>query len=188
MDRYLAPFARHVDLASGHVDDPVSVTRRTLADMRGFYADADAEAALAEANPLIYRVFEASDTPAEEGQLRYSTTVIESGLVGEEYFMTKGHYHAKRDRAELYVGLRGHGLLLMQTPEGAVDAKEMHPGTAAYVPPYWGHRTINTGREPFAFLAAYPADAGYDYDTIASDGFARLVVRRGEGYALVPPA
>jgi glucose-6-phosphate isomerase len=37
---------------------------------------------------------------------------------------------------------------------------------------------MNIGSDNFVFLAVYPADAGYDYNTIAERGFAGLVVER----------
>ncbi|MCZ7539826.1 MAG: hypothetical protein M5U29_07950 [Anaerolineae bacterium] len=108
------------------------------------------------------------------------------GKVGDEYFMTKGHYHARGECAELYYGLLGEGYLLLQTPEGEVSLQRIVPGAAAYVPPYWGHRTINTGTRNFVFLAVYPADAGYDYKTIAERGFASILVERDSAPTLVP--
>jgi glucose-6-phosphate isomerase len=183
---YLRPFTRMVDLRGGAILEAAALVTRRLADMRGLYADAEAERALLEENPLVYEVFEATENPPVEGQLRYSTTVIRPGKVGSEYFMTKGHYHAKGDRAELYFGLKGEGALLLQTPEGEVDVQWMTPGAAAYVPPYWGHRTVNTGTDTFAFLAVYPADAGYDYKTIETQGFAKLLVERDGRPTLVP--
>jgi len=100
--------------------------------------------------------------------------------------MTKGHYHALGDRAELYYGLLGEGYLLLQSPEGEVNVQYMTPGVAAYVPPYWGHRTINIGTDAFAFLAVYPADAGHDYDTVAERGFASIVVEHDGQPQLIP--
>lgn len=176
MDGYMTPFTKHVDLTDGSIAEAADVQVRHLSDMRGLFADSKAEAALAERDPVIYRVYDATDIPKREGQLRYSTTVIYPGKVGREYFMTKGHYHAKGDRAELYYCLKGEGHLLLQTPEGQVDAQLMTPGAATYVPPHWGHRTVNSGAEPFVFLAVYPADAGYDYGAIAENGFAACVV------------
>ena len=111
--------------------------------------------------------------------------MIEPGRVGREYFMTKGHVHARRDRAEVYVGLGGRGLLILESPAGEVATLEMRPGASAYVPPHWAHRTVNTGAEPFSFLAVYPADAGYDYGTIAERGFASIVVERDGAPALI---
>ena len=183
---YVEPIAHQVRLVDGTIPTAHAVQERRLSDLRGLFADREAEAALLAENPLVYRVYDAADLPKEDGHLLFSTTVIEPGRVGDEYFMTKGHYHARADRAELYYGLTGRGLLLLQTPEGRTEALPMVAGTAAYVPPYWGHRTVNTGDEPFTFLAAYPADAGYDYGTIARDGFAGLVVAAADGPRVVP--
>jgi glucose-6-phosphate isomerase len=37
---------------------------------------------------------------------------------------------------------------------------------------------MNVGATNFVFLAVFPADAGYDYKTIADEGFASIVVER----------
>jgi len=183
---YFEPLTRFVDLTNGTIPGAHVVQRRYLEDLRGLFADTAAEAALLDENPLLYEVHEAAVIPKEDGHLLFSTTVVRPGTVGEEYFMTKGHYHARADRSELYYCLAGEGLLLMQTPEGRVDAQPMRAGAACYVPPYWGHRSINTGNEDLVFLAVYPADAGYDYGTIAEGGFAQIVVAGAEGPRLVP--
>lgn len=175
---YLTPFTRRINLEDGTIPDAVLVQSRRLSDLRGLFADAAAEAALLPDNPLIYEVYEATENPIAAGQLRYSTTIIRPGRVGQEYFFTKGHYHALGDRAELYYGLLGEGYLLLQTPDGVVQGLPMSPGVLAYVPPYWGHRTINVGAANFVFLACYPADAGYDYASIAERGFASLLVEQ----------
>jgi glucose-6-phosphate isomerase len=182
----MSPLTKTIDLASGTIPDAAEVQTRTLRDLQGLFADTEAENALFAESPIIYRVYLAADIPAEEGQLGYSTTVIYPGTVGGEYFMTKGHYHALANRAEVYTCLKGRGALLLQTPEGKTSVQHMTPGTAAYVPPFWGHRTMNTGTEPFAFMAVYPADAGYDYTTIAERGFAALIVERGGRPEVVP--
>jgi glucose-6-phosphate isomerase len=185
MLEYMLPFSRSVDLATGKFVDALRVQQRRLSDLKGLYADPAAEAALMSDDPLVYEVYEASNTPVVVGQLGYSTTIIYPGKVGDEYFFTKGHYHALGDRAELYYGLLGEGYLQLQTPEGKVEILRMTPGVAAYVPPYWGHRTMNVGKENFAFLACYPADAGYDYATIAEKGFAQIVAERDSKPTLV---
>lgn len=182
----MQPFTKQVDLKTGEFIDPTLVQTRRLADLRGLYADSAAEAALASTDPVVYRVYEATENPAVAGQLRYSTTVIYPGKVGDEYYFTKGHYHAIADRAELYYGLQGEGYLLLQLPDGTISAQHMTAGAAAFVPPYWGHRTINVGAENFVFLACYPADAGYDYATIADKGFAQIMVERDGKPTLIP--
>jgi glucose-6-phosphate isomerase len=186
MTDYMHPFSVAVNLQHGTIPAAPEVVERRLSDMRGLYADKRAEAALLDDNPLVYRVYNATQNPHEEGQLLYSTTVIYPGRVGDEFFMTKGHFHAKGDRAEVYFGLRGEGYLLLQTPEGEVTAQRIMPGVAAYVPPYWGHRTVNVGTDEFAFLAVFPADAGYDYKTIGERGFAKILIALDDGPTLVP--
>ncbi len=186
MPAYMPPFTKMVNLNDGTIPDAVMIQKRYLSDLRGLYSDADAEADLMQKNPLIYEVHEATENPMVDGQLRYSTTIIYPGKVGNEYYFTKGHYHAKGDRAELYFGLIGEGCLLLQTPAGEVSEQRMIPGAASYVPPYWGHRTINIGSEKFVFLACYPADAGYDYAAIAEKGFAQILVERYGKPTLVP--
>ena len=183
---YVEPLAHQVRLSDGAIPTAAAVQERRLSDLQGLFADPAAEARLLDQNPLVYRVYDATDLPKTDGHLLFSTTVIEPGRVADEYFMTRGHFHARADRAELYYGLSGRGMLLLQTPEGRFEALPMIAGTAAYVPPYWGHRTVNTGDEPFVFLAAYPADAGYDYGTIARDGFAALVLAGAEGPRVIP--
>ena len=182
----MPPFTKMLDFQTGKFLDPAIVTKRYLSDLKGLFADHAAESALLTANPLLYEVSEATENPTEHGQLRYSTTILYPGKVGDEYFMTKGHYHARGECAELYFGLQGEGMLLLQTPAGEISAQPMTPGAACYVPPYWGHRTMNVGSTNFVFFACYPAEAGYDYQAIVESGFASLVVER-DGRAQVVP-
>ncbi len=186
MTEIIQPFSRIIDLASGRIDGITEVMSRRLSDMRGWFADASAEAAMIERNPLIYEVHYGYDAPSVEGQLGFGTTIIYPGKIGDEYYMTKGHYHAKADRAEIYFCLQGDGDLLLQTHDGATNVQHMLPGVVAYIPAYHAHRTINTGRENFVFLSLYPADAGYDYATIAENGFAALMIERDGKPTLIP--
>lgn len=182
---YHSPFTKWLELDSGRVKDPARIQQRYLSDLQGLFSDSEAETALLKSNPLIYEVYLAYDGQAEEGQLGYSSTLIYPGKVGDEYFFTKGHYHAKGNRAELYYCLKGEGYLLMQTPEGKLNAQHMTAGAGTYVPPYWGHRSVNTGTDTFVFLAVYPADAGYDYGSIAEKGFAALLLEKAGKASLV---
>lgn len=170
------PFAAVVE-PSGRLAPATSTIERRLSHMRGFFADAQAEEALAAEDPIVYEVFQ-YDVPETLGELFTCTTVLHPGRVGDEFFMTKGHYHSVRDRAEVYYGLAGRGRLLLQTEDGGFESTEMEPGTVAYVPPCWGHRTVNTGDQDFVFLAVYPGDAGHDYGSIETTGFAQRLVDR----------
>ncbi|HUZ85517.1 MAG TPA: glucose-6-phosphate isomerase family protein [Candidatus Baltobacterales bacterium] len=180
----MEPFALALDLVTGRLAPHTSRTVRRISEMSGMYADADAHEQLAgTGDPVVYEVLQ-YDVPFDNGQLVCCTTVIYAGLVGEEYFMTKGHFHEKRSTGEVYLGISGHGYLLMFV-DGRTAELEMGPGTLAYVPPYWAHRTLNVGDEPFSFLAVYPGDAGHDYRTIERTGFPRRVIRAASGPIVV---
>jgi len=173
----MEPFASTLDLQTGVMNPASQVLRRYLSGMSDLYADSSAaQRILAEEGVrLIYEVY-VVDVPEAEGQVLHSTTIIYPGRIGQEFHMTKGHFHVKRDRAEIYLGLAGTGALLLQTDDGIVRSVEMRRGAVAYVPPLWAHRTVNTGDAPFAFFAAWPGDAGHDYASIEQQGFAKLLV------------
>lgn len=177
----MRPFSKEVSLSSGVIKKPSNHWRRYLEEMRDIYQDQHVlNKILESANPLIYEVYEIV-VPEETGQLIQCTTIIYPGKVGKEYYMTKGHYHKRRDRAEIYLCLCGHGYLLLQM-EGRdfkATAIEMRSGTSGYVPPYWAHRTVNVGDEPFVFYGVYPADAGHDYGSIEEAGFTLIVYEKG---------
>ena len=133
---------------------------------------------------LVYRVY-SMPVPEAGSELQTCTTVLEPGTVGREYFMTKGHFHAVRDRSEVYLGLSGEGLLLLATEEGEHRVVEMREGTVAYVPGGWAHRSVNTGTAPLVFFAAYVGDAGHDYATVSERGFPILAVQGPDGPEIV---
>jgi glucose-6-phosphate isomerase len=159
---------------------------RRLSHMRGMYQDmAEAEAILGLNAPLIYEVYTV-DVPEKDGHLLHCLTVLYPGQVGDEYYMTKGHYHVVMDTSEVYLGLEGNGYLLMQTKDGDFEALPMEKGTIAYVSPHWAHRTVNTGNGPFVFFAVWPGNSGHDYGTIEKSGFSKLVVERDGWPVLIP--
>jgi glucose-6-phosphate isomerase len=178
----LTPFTTVLDLADGVLTPQRKFVERTLGDMDGMYAVRVPDSRLEE---VVYRVSEIP-VPIQEGNLLSSTTTIEPGTVEGEYHMTKGHFHAKIDRAEIYVTLAGEGRLVMATEAGEPHVEPMRRGTINYVPGGWAHRSVNVGSEPLVFLAAFPADAGYDYKTIEEQGFPVLVVERHGRPEVVP--
>lgn len=175
----IEPFKSEINFATGVLSPERVVSRRKLSDMRMMYADKNEAARILaeEGDRLIYEV-QGVALPEEEGQIPHCTTRILPGRVGDEYHMTKGHYHARREQGEVYFGLSGRGYLLLQTESGETREIEMVAGSAAYVPPFWAHRTVNIGDEDFVFLSVWEARAGHDYGTIERDGFRKLVVLR----------
>jgi glucose-6-phosphate isomerase len=157
---------------------------KRLADMAGIYRDDDAyRRLLAENGPdaVVYRVAEHRYSGGP-GALIVGTSTLLPGRVGDEFTVTRGHLHARPDRAELYHCLSGHGILLLETVGGESRAVPLTAGQAVHVPGHWIHRSVNVGAEPFVTLFCYPADAGQDYEIIsAAGGMARLVVSDGNG-------
>ncbi len=178
----MEPFRVHLDLAAGilHDADPPLVRRASV--MRGYYADAEALERLIEAenDPVHYETFE-SPVPEEYGQVKFCISKLYPGTVGDEFFMTKGHYHTVLQTGEAYLCLRGRGLMLMKLSDGRCCWEPFSPGQLVYVPPYWAHRSVNTGDEPLISLCLYPGDAGHNYGDIQTDGFPRRVfLRQGQ--------
>ncbi|MGE5592600.1 MAG: glucose-6-phosphate isomerase [Betaproteobacteria bacterium] len=179
------PFNTRLNMDDGVLTpEGVTVVRR-LSDMRGMYQDQDAVRHLLDGgDPLIYIVHNV-EVPEEVGELQHCTSIVYPGRVGDEFFMTKGHFHSKAGTAEIYLTLRGKGILLMQTEDGTAATLDMFPGSVSYIPPYWAHRSINVGDEPLVFFAVYPGDAGHNYGVIEDKGFAKVVLARDDRPAVV---
>ncbi|MBN2775798.1 MAG: cupin domain-containing protein [Prolixibacteraceae bacterium] len=112
--------------------------------------------------------------PVEDGTpdgLFFGTTNLMPGKVGDEYFMTKGHFHTLSDRAEFYWGVKGEGMLILMDRERNTWAEKMFPGSLHYIPSHVAHRVANTGSSTLIFGACWPSDAGHDYDEIAKTGY-----------------
>jgi len=182
---FIDPFSVNIDLVTGQMENPRNHLVRTASDMRGYYRD---EAALErlireQHDPLHYEVFEVP-VPQECGHLMYCISKLQPGQVGDEFFMTKGHYHSMVERAEIYLCLQGQGYMAMKTSDGRWSAEKMARGTMVYVPPYWAHRSINVGGKPLVSYCIYPGDAGHNYGDIAKQGFPKRVFQRGNGIVI----
>ena len=152
-------------------------TLRKMGDLQDIFYDKKALEAM-PADQVVYEV--ASYFPVPEGTtggLFVGITYIYPGKVGSEYFMTKGHFHRIRDRAEVYVCMEGEGMLiLMNEDKTHTWAEKMEPGSIHYINGYTAHRTANTGNTVLSFGAFWPSDAGHDYDAINPFGFSKILV------------
>lgn len=179
----MKPLHAQIDWESGVLSQGVKRVRR-VSDMIGLYHDEAAEhQAVAEGDPIVYE-YTTIELPEEANHVLFGTTTIFPGRVGSEYYMTKGHYHERRDTGEVYVCFSGQGRLVMETEAGQTEVLAMFPGSVAYVPPHWAHRVSNVGDDPLLFFAAFPGHAGHDYGTIAQVGF-RLRVEEHGGEVLI---
>ena len=165
------------DLETGSIAG-CPVTTRRLSEVREAFADQRAcDAILRTGDPVLYTVstFDAAQGP---GQLHCGLGILHAGRVGEEFYLTRGHLHARRDAAEIYVGLEGKGLMILEQEDGTSTTAELVPNGIVYVPGHSAHRTVNTGSGKLAYLGIYPADAGHDYDAIRAGNFRTVVVAR----------
>ncbi len=172
------------DLVTGFSGD-VEPIRRKLSEMAGMYADQQAfDEAVAGGDPTVYEFYDLG-IPDDAGDIAFGTSITYPGKVGDEYFMTKGHFHSILETAEVYYCLRGEGQMMMENPEGDWEARELTAGVAVYVPARYAHRSINTSSdEPLVTFFAFRADAGHNYGTIEDKGFRKLVVER-DGQAVI---
>ena len=173
------------DPASGLSESRKPLQRR-LSGMKGtFYDEAAFRERMGKEDVLVYEFFDMG-VPESEKEVAYGTSITYPGKIGDEYFMTKGHFHTVLDTAEVYYCLRGWGRMLMENPEGDWEVRELRPGIAVYVPARYAHRSINTSAtEPLVTFFAFPGHAGHDYGTIETKGFRKLIVERGGEPAII---
>ncbi|MFZ6029073.1 MAG: glucose-6-phosphate isomerase family protein [Chloroflexota bacterium] len=170
------------DYSNGFLEGAsIKESAKTLGDLAQVFANETARATL-DPSTVVYRV--QSHMPVGEGTaggLFFGTSFVSPGTVDGEFFMTRGHYHARRNRAEYYWCYAGTGLLLLMDENRRWWAQEMTPGSVHPIPGRVAHRLINTGSQVFAVGACWPADAGHDYDTIAARGFSVRIFRGADG-------
>jgi glucose-6-phosphate isomerase len=158
--------------------DQINKTVRKIGDLHSIFSDVSAYEK-ASAEKIVYEV--ESYLPVKEGTtggLFFGITYLHPGKVGDEYFMTKGHFHKIADRAEFYWGIAGEGMLILMDKYRKTWAEKMYPGSLHYIHGYTAHRTANTGNGILSFGACWPSDAGHDYDTISKRGFSKILVEQ----------
>lgn len=183
--RQMASTAVDFDFKTGLTESRTPL-RRYLSAMKGMFHDAQAyERALVAGDTLVYEFYDMG-LPEAPTEVAYGTSITYPGKIGDEYYMTKGHFHSVLDAAEIYHCLNGHGYLLLENPEGVTEEQEIRPGRAVYVPGRYAHRSVNISTtEPLVTFFAFPAHAGHDYGTIESRGFRKIVVERDGAPAIV---
>ncbi len=168
----MTDYLKHFDLSSAQID-AMPLTTRRLSQLEGCFADKDAYHAALQQDPIIYSV--SSFEPANgNGDLHIGLGRVMPGKVGDEYYLTRGHLHSWREAAEIYIGLSGTGLMLLEGENTSSVA--LTQNSIVYVPGHTAHRTVNIGSSPLVYLGIYPAKAGHDYTAIAKDNFKQIVV------------
>ena len=170
----------YVDVMTGALSgDGVVASQKKLGQVSHLFRDTDALSVM-DPETVVYSV-ESHEAVAAgtAGGLFFGTSTVKPGRVGDEYFMTKGHFHARRETAEYYWGISGSGILLLMDEDGSCRAEEVAAGTLHYIPGGVAHRLINTGGSDLVVGACWPSDAGHDYGSIETRGFPVRVVCRG---------
>jgi len=183
-----AALSTMMDMKKGRLAVCSETQRRRLSDMAGVFADEEKRSAAQEhGDATVYEVFriEPNDQPSASA-LCYATTVVYPGRVGDEYFMTRGHTHNNQDAPEIYLTVRGQGMMLLQTEDYQVQALAMALGTVLYIPGATSHRLVNVGEEALVTFAVYPLTAGLNYAPVELHGFKRIIMATPDGPDLVP--
>lgn len=170
------PFSIRLNMPGCHLERYDNHIRRTLKSMQGQFNDQLAyQTMLDQEDTLLYEVYEIK-RPEIAGELLSGVSIVHPGKVGNEYFMTKGHFHTVLETAEIYYTLSGIGCMVMETPEGEICVEELSAGKILYVPPRWAHRSVNTGEQDLEMFFIYPGNAGHNYGAIERLGFRKLVL------------
>jgi glucose-6-phosphate isomerase len=180
------PFTFDVSIADAILSAYDNHIMRRLSSMKGqFFDEAAYNALLAADDRLLYEVYEIK-RPEIAGELLHGLSIVHPGKVGDEFIMTKGHFHTILDTAEVYYCLKGEGVMVMETPEGEWAVEPLRPNGVLYVPPRWAHRSVNTGpSEDLVTFFVYPGNSGHDYGTIETQGFRKLIVDRDGRPAII---
>ena len=177
------PFGIAMDATGGSLRPEGPTLVRRLSNLAGLFRDQEAWRRDAEAaDRAVYQVA-SSPVPESPREVPQSITTIFPGDCGGELYMTKGHQHPD-PQGEIYLGLAGRGGLLLHDGR-RTEWIEMAEGVIGYIPPGWAHRSVNTGDEPYRFLAVYPGSAGHDYGWVVEHGMGKRVLRTGAGAELV---
>jgi glucose-6-phosphate isomerase len=170
-----------VNWADGTLQVPgIKMSEKKLGQLTGIFRDQQAWERL-DPDTIVYRVWSWEPVSSgTEGGLFWGLTEIQPGRVGQEYFMTRGHWHVIRNRAEFYGTVKGTGKLVLMDRGGRTWLEDMTPGSLHYVAGEVAHRIVNTGDVPIRAVACWPSDAGHDYEIGGGRGFsARIIEAQG---------
>lgn len=142
-----------------------------ISDMPGCFEDEKKQSGI-DQKTIVYKVeMHQAVENGTRGGLFFGFSHVYPGLVGDEYFMTKGHVHQKKTHAEYYWCTAGRGVLLLMNKNRNCRLEELEPGSLHYINGSFAHRLINTGTEKLIVGACWPSDAGYDYASVLQNGF-----------------
>lgn len=172
------PVTVEIDLPTGAFTPCMELQDRKLSSMAQMFYDQDAvKAIMAADDRLVYQI-RYYPFITSKSDMALGTTMVLPGKVGNEYHMTKGHFHERDDQPEIYHCVAGEGVLQMMDLEGEYHVAHWKAGTITHIPPQYAHRVINTGTIPLVFIASFHTSAGHVYGPIETKGFKYLWVEK----------
>ena len=104
-EKKIAPFSLDFNLITGMCDSgKAKPTRRFVSNMvKQFNDTAAAEEIVKSGDQPIYDFYELDQIPETGGDLKFGTSIVFPGKVGDEYFMTKGHFHTLLDLSLIHI-------------------------------------------------------------------------------------
>lgn len=158
-----------------------------VSDMIGEFADEETRSAVHNGgDPAVYEYYATEPGTQPDGALCYASTVVRSGKIGAEYYMTRTRHPRGSGSPEVFYTVSGEGMMLLQTEEGQIQALAMTPGTVLYVPGDAFHRLVNTGEESLIVFSVYPKNTTEESQPVRDCVFRRIVVASESGPDLVP--
>ncbi len=183
-EKEASPLEIRIEEKDGKMTPSTGTYVRYLSDLRDVYYDTKAfETLLMKQRDTI--VYEVSEFQGIGSDLIVGTTTMYPGRVGDEFFMTRGHFHKRRDRGEIYYTQSGKGLLLLQSRSGKTKILDLEPGLCTHIPPDWAHRSVNTGSDCLIFLWVCSIDAGQEYDFIVKNGMRNRIIANDKGVTII---
>jgi glucose-6-phosphate isomerase, archaeal len=150
------------DFFSGQISGDAVRTTRTVADLALHWTNR--EQYEIQKGKILYETESWFPHPdGTEGAVLWASTKIFPGKVGDQHFMTRGHWHLKPTHGELIIVASGTGELVLKSRDGTITKVALAPGVTFHINGDLAHRTINTGTDPLIFWCAWPADCGHDY-------------------------
>jgi len=182
------PTSVQLDLQTGVFEPCAMHVTRKVSDLSMMFYDTESvEKLVKKGDPVVYDIRH-QNFITRNSDMALGVTVVQPGKVGDEYHMTKGHFHEREDRPEIYFCVQGEGYLLMETNNGDFKVEFWRPGTITHIPGNYAHRVVNTGDKPLYFFASFNVSAGHLYKPVIENGFSKIVVEReGETVIIANP-
>lgn len=172
------PVSVQLNIPDGVFTPCADMEIRALSALGMMFHDQDAvKTILAAGDRTIYEI-RYYPFVTSSSDMALGTTIIMPGKVGDEYHMTKGHFHERSDQPEVYHCVQGEGFLQMMSMDGEYHAAAWKPGTITHIPPQFAHRVVNTGSLPLVFVAVFHLAAGHIYGPIIERGFKYQIVEK----------